>query len=758
MDHTAHSPQYVNRNETLCDILDTFEKTCKLVEFRDELVDSVPGRIKNYLSTEIERTIRELYGRIWQHFENGPLTFERSSLRRRPLGTTLLVLPDFKINPTRFNYITISDKPIIREYKPDNIAQISTDFKHRSGPFLSPISIIPIKTDRKHELWLLLNTLDLSFTFESNTLLLITDDSCYNRITLVYTIIGDYCDRELNHAIEYRVPETGKASPRTLFLDIPFRTNKHCETLKNGLGFVHILRPRTPEEVNSLIARISEITEAKNLPGIENSLRQTCTGKPTFAKGFSKDVHREINKIKKASVIKPADKGGRIVVMSRNFYKTAVLKLLLNNKDYMVVEGSGIIDKLVATVNRTHSIIHGTCRSLKDKIKPNIDVEPRLGLFYGLPKVHKSESSPPMRPVVSQINHPTFKLAKLLDDQCKHKLYAGNPHLLKSTLHTLEELRDLDGSNHKLITYDVSSLYTSIPLPDGIRKFKFESNKWFANNPEMRIAVSHILPAVLYNNYFSFDNTVYKQTCGVAMGSPLGPLFANTYMLHVDKEIMRMDGVVKYLRYIDDVFLMIRKEIDITEFTNKINSINKNINFELGDHGNKIVFLDTTLYLSEQGKIEYCIYEKPISATSRYIHASSLHPKHCLEGVVTGSIKRSFRLCSSKFSAVHFIQTLMRRFREQGVSFRTFAAKLNSVVKNKVRIVNKTKKKRIICRAHKYMKQDKIATKGLLDKDVQWVYRDFFSFRKLLVRARFNSMCDSHKETIKPPNVLDYHQ
>ena len=31
----------------------------------------------------------------------------------------------------------------------------------------------------------------------------------------------------------------------------------------------------------------------------------------------------------------------------------------------------------------------------------------RVGYFYGLPKAHKNVTTPPMRPVVSQINHPT---------------------------------------------------------------------------------------------------------------------------------------------------------------------------------------------------------------------------------------------------------------------------------------------------------------------------------------------------------------
>ena len=650
---------------------------------------------------------------------------------------TLNVMPTFTESPTPLKYLVINESPEMNEYSPKGMQEILCDLRRRSGPFVAPFLVIPIVGTRKRDLTLLLNTLDLSYTFENDILILATDESCRARISLVFLVIGDYCDHGYKCELKYWVPEIGQASPRTLFLDT-HDTKTECSRILNyGLGFVHVLRPRTPEEVNSLIARISDLTDAKYLPDIRTLLGRTTTGTSILARGFSKEIFRKFRRLMKTCVIKPADKGGRTVVMSKAFYKNAVMKLLLKNKDYMIVERTGILERLVETVNRTHSLINKTCKSLRSNTQPTGN--PRLGFFYGLPKIHKSSSNPPMRPVVSQINHPTFNLAKFLDDKCKYKLYAHNAHILKSTLHTLGELRDLDGTNQKLVTFDVSSLYTSIPLGDGIRRFKNESNKWFVGNPAMRIAVSHILPAVLYNNYFMFDDVVYKQTCGVAMGSPLGPLFANTYMLHVDREIMRIEGVTKYLRYIDDVFMLIDDKINTEELTKKINSVNKNIVFELGDQGNKVVFLDTTLHISEAGKIEHCIYEKPISATSRYIHVNSLHPRHCLEGVITGSIKRAFRLCTSKFSALLFIKTLNIRFRQQGVSDRTFAAKLREVIRNRDRIRDRTGRERIVCRAHKEMQMERLVLKDLITSNAQWVYKDYFSLKKQLVRARFKS-------------------
>ena len=39
-----------------------------------------------------------------------------------------------------------------------------------------------------------------------------------------------------------------------------------------------------------------------------------------------------------------------------------------------------------------------------------------------------------------------------------------------------------------------------------------------------------LLRMALQNNFFNFDGKIYKQTNGVAMGSPLGPGLANTFL------------------------------------------------------------------------------------------------------------------------------------------------------------------------------------------------------------------------------------
>ena len=56
--------------------------------------------------------------------------------------------------------------------------------------------------------------------------------------------------------------------------------------------------------------------------------------------------------------------------------------------------------------------------------------------------------------------------------------------------------------------------------------------------------------------HFVFNGKYYDQIDGVAMGSPLGPLFANAYMNDFETQHMNklnQLGVTTWMRYVDDV-------------------------------------------------------------------------------------------------------------------------------------------------------------------------------------------------------------
>ena len=82
-------------------------------------------------------------------------------------------------------------------------------------------------------------------------------------------------------------------------------------------------------------------------------------------------------------------------------------------------------------------------------------------------------------------------------------------------------------------SYDVTALFTSIPVPSAVDiiKKKLEQDAELPNRTIMPAdTILELLGFCLNNTYFVFHGTFYEQTKGAAMGSPISPIIANIFM------------------------------------------------------------------------------------------------------------------------------------------------------------------------------------------------------------------------------------
>ena len=103
-----------------------------------------------------------------------------------------------------------------------------------------------------------------------------------------------------------------------------------------------------------------------------------------------------------------------------------------------------------------------------------------------------------------------------------------------------------------LVSYDVTSLFTNVPVDETIkilveRAFK---NNWFNKTYKLNLKKSDLetlLNLAVKHQLFQFDGNLYEQVDGVAMGSPLGPLLANTFMCSLEERLVK--GAVSYFTH-----------------------------------------------------------------------------------------------------------------------------------------------------------------------------------------------------------------
>ena len=84
-----------------------------------------------------------------------------------------------------------------------------------------------------------------------------------------------------------------------------------------------------------------------------------------------------------------------------------------------------------------------------------------------------------------------------------------------------------------MTSFDVTSLYTNIPLHetiDIIINLVFESNNIF--HCYTKDLFKKLLELTLLDSCFIFNEKLYSQIDGLAMGSPVAPVFANIFLAY----------------------------------------------------------------------------------------------------------------------------------------------------------------------------------------------------------------------------------
>ena len=192
---------------------------------------------------------------------------------------------------------------------------------------------------------------------------------------------------------------------------------------------------------------------------------QDYKGKRASHPNISKMEGEAIKTLKEDNthVVLTADKG---VVMDKSSYIDKCMALLQDTNVYQPCRD---------LTGQIHRQVQATLRKLKGKhrkdhqwvqlqykqLLPTGNSSPPAR-FYGLPKIHKANC--PMRPIVSACGTSTYNLAKYLTKI--FKVYVGHSSsFVKDSKDLTDKLQSIKlQDNEELVSFDVSALFTSIPV------------------------------------------------------------------------------------------------------------------------------------------------------------------------------------------------------------------------------------------------------------------------------------------------------
>ena len=134
-----------------------------------------------------------------------------------------------------------------------------------------------------------------------------------------------------------------------------------------------------------------------------------------------------------------------------------------------------------------------------------------------------------MKPI-SNVGKATYEIVKYLNKLLTP--LSKSDHNILNTKDLIRRLREETiPAGYKMISFVVKNLFTNVALDnsiDFILKKVYDEKKIQTNIPKRLLKESLYLCTKQLQ--FTFNNNIYIQCDGVAMGYPLGPLLANIFM------------------------------------------------------------------------------------------------------------------------------------------------------------------------------------------------------------------------------------
>lgn len=369
--------------------------------------------------------------------------------------------------------------------------------------------------------------------------------------------------------------------------------------------------------------------------------------------------------------------------------------------------------------------------------------------MYGLPKVHKEGT--PMRPIVSNINCPTYKLAKHLS-KIINPLTGQSESYIKNSFEFTTKIKEIDvDKDDKMISFDVVNLFTKVPVNETLELLfkKLSEDETLSERTNIPIQeICNLTEMCIKNTYFQFEEQFYEQIEGMAMGSPLSPVLANIFMEDFEKEVLKTTTLKPrlWLRYVDDTFVLWPHRLeDIEVFHQHLNKRNKSIKFTIEhERDNKLAFLD--VMVERKGNhFKTKVYKKK-THTDRYIHFNSHHHHRVHTGTIKCIKNRAKTICNEEYLEQE-LGNISEVFQKNGYPKRLVQKILTTDDRNKGKVNNGEEEKKTLIIPYVKGISEKIEKVGK-KLNLRVVFKYYNSIKKNLMHMKHQVNYENKKGVV----------
>jgi len=344
-------------------------------------------------------------------------------------------------------------------------------------------------------------------------------------------------------------------------------------------------------------------------------------------------------------LVKLTDKNLGLAAFPKQWYIEEIHKMLADSQTYLKVDYIDMEELLVTLHDELPKwqLPQSMERFVREKTTTTIPE------FHAIPKVHKNPWA--LRPIVPSHSWVTSRLSEVIDHLCR-PILDKLPWIVDSSKKVINNLSKIQIGLEDvwICTGDVVAFYTNINARGCARTVAGAWARYFPDSKIDKRNISHMIRYVMENNYFSFQDSIWKQTEGLAMGTSCAPVLANIYAGFFERKdrIPMQKGVLLYNRYIDDILCIFQgTKKELMDYLSNIELGPLTINWSYSSVKKEFLDIEVMRIRDATGwKLHTRLFQKQMNR-HLYIPWSSAHPLHVKKAFVKAELIR-FAILSSE--------------------------------------------------------------------------------------------------------------